>query len=69
MLSNVTWRKRRPYYDIYVITVIREQECLKTITGFMVEKATTLHSFLNMYLPQPHDYDVKIALFHVLWGP
>ena len=35
----------------------------------MVEKATTLHSFLNMYLPQPHDYDVKIALFHVLWGP
>ena len=38
-----------------------QQERLETITGFMVEKATTLHSFLNMYLPQPHDYDVKIA--------
>ena len=38
-----------------------QQERLETITGFMVEKATTLHSFLNMYLPQPHDYDVKIS--------
>ena len=43
MRSNVVWRKRRPYYDIYAITVIREQERLETITGFMVEKATTLH--------------------------
>ena len=38
-----------------------QQERLKTISGFMAEKATTLHIFLNMYLPQPHDYDVKIA--------
>ena len=38
-----------------------QQERLKTITGFMAEKATTLHSFLNISLPPPHDYDVKIA--------
>ena len=62
MLSNVAWHKRRPqYYDIYAITVIREQERLETITGFMVEKATTLYSFLNISLPLPHDYDTKSA--------
>ena len=61
MLSNVAWRKRRPYYDIYAITVIREQERLETVTGFMVEKATTLHSFVNISLPLPHDYDAKSA--------
>ena len=27
----------------------------------MAEKAITLHNFLNISLPPPHDYEVKIA--------
>ena len=40
---------------------LRQQERLTFGKGCMAEKATTLHSFLNISLPPPHDYDVKSA--------
>ena len=47
MRSNVAWRKRRPYYDIYAITVIREQ--LQVLWWKKQQLCTVSWTFLCRY--------------------